>query len=107
MVLKLNGGTIMSKRDQRIKEIRKRLVEYKKHCNDTPAYDPEEIDAIRELHAQLTEDIEFLLQDRKKILKSLKDAEKNANNLRHEVTTQRNIETVESRRSLIRGAHKK
>ena len=51
------------KTKQRIEEIRKRLEEYKKHEGDPYAYYPEEIRAVRELKTHAPEDIEFLLNE--------------------------------------------
>jgi len=51
------------KTKQRIEEIRKRLEEYKTHKNDPYAYYPEEIKAVRELKSHAPEDIEFLLNE--------------------------------------------
>ncbi len=46
-----------------LEEIRKRLEEYKEHCNDPYAYDRGEIKAVRELRSHAPEDIEFLLNE--------------------------------------------
>jgi len=46
---------------QRIEEIRKSIKEYHQHKNDRYAYDPDEIDAVREVRAHAVENIEFLL----------------------------------------------
>ena len=53
---------MMSEREVRLEEIRKRLREYKAHSNDAYAYFPEEIEAVRELRSNASSDIEFLLE---------------------------------------------
>lgn len=50
-----------TKLQARINEIRTRIEEYHKHEYDSYAYNPEEIDAIREVKAHAVKDIEFLL----------------------------------------------
>jgi hypothetical protein len=52
---------------QRIEEIRKRLEEYQRHKNDPYAYYPEEIKAVREIRDHAAEDIEFLLNEVKRL----------------------------------------
>jgi len=51
---------------ERIKAIRQRLGAYERHRNDPYAYFPEEITAVRELHANAAEDIAFLLSELQK-----------------------------------------
>lgn len=46
---------------QKIYVITNRLDEYIMHCNDAYVYNPEEIDAVRELKMHAAEDLEFLL----------------------------------------------
>ena len=54
---------IDKKTKQRIEEIQKRLDEYRKHKNDPYAYYHEEIKAVREMHENAVKDIEFLLNE--------------------------------------------
>ena len=55
------------KTKQRIEEIQKRLNEYKIHKNDPYAYYPEEIKAVREMRDHAAEDIEFLLNELRRL----------------------------------------
>lgn len=52
--------------ESRINEIRKRVEEYHKHENDSYAYSPGEIKAVREFNAHALEDVEFFLAQVKK-----------------------------------------
>lgn len=79
-----HSGSLGSKqtRKARVAEIRKRFAEYMKYCNgDTP----KRLAAVRELNLHAPDDIQFLLQDRKKISKLLKEARKTAANLRERI----------------------
>lgn len=47
--------------DNKIKEIKQRLIEYKKHYNDPYAYYHGEIFEVRELLSNAPSDIEYLI----------------------------------------------
>lgn len=48
---------------QRLREIRIRLNEYNKHCNDPYDLDLREISAVHKLENNAPQDIEFLLEE--------------------------------------------